>query len=72
MSNPNQLDPHAYAMKYKDQIKPCPFCGQHPEVWGSGYGEEGLMIHCISDDCANPSLSYYSHEKALAVWNTRK
>lgn len=68
------MDPHNYEEKYKDLILPCPFCGKAPTVWGSGESERGLMIHCISEDadgCPNPSVSYYEHEKALAVWNRR-
>lgn len=29
------------------------------------------MIHCVTVNCANPSVSYYSHASALAAWNRR-
>jgi hypothetical protein len=49
----------------------CPFCGNHPEVIGSGERQRGLMIHCITDGCVNPSVSYYEHDAARRVWNRR-
>lgn len=61
-----EIDPKTYA-----RIKTCPFCGTKPEVMTSGEQSRGLMIHCIGDNCPNPSVSYYSHEAALAVWNRR-
>lgn len=56
---------------YRGRILPCPFCGQPPQILASGEQWRGLMIHCISDNCANPSLSYYDHDTALRVWNRR-
>lgn len=53
------------------RVLPCPFCGTKPEVMTSGERSRGLMIHCIAENCANPSVSYYDHETALAVWNQR-
>lgn len=52
-------------------ILPCPFCGRTPEIMGSGDRQSGLMIHCITGNCANPSVSYYDHDAARAVWNRR-
>jgi Restriction alleviation protein Lar len=52
------------------RVLPCPFCGLAPEVFRSGDGT-GLMIHCITERCPNPSTSYYGDEAALAVWNQR-
>lgn len=57
--------------KTLERVTPCPFCGVRPEVMTSGEGSRGLMIHCISAKCANPSVSYYDHETALEVWNQR-
>lgn len=57
--------------KYRKRVKPCPFCNEPPYIMGSGEGSRGLMIHCVADDCPNPSTSYYDHEKTLAVWNQR-
>jgi hypothetical protein len=53
------------------RIKPCPFCGKQPEQMGSGEGQRGLMIHCITDGCVNPHVSYYEHKIAIATWNMR-
>lgn len=65
-------DPHNFETRHAGRILPCPFCGEPPVVWGSGENNRGLMLHCISDDCPNPSVSYYDHEAALAVWNQRR
>lgn len=54
-----------------DRVSNCPFCGIKPEIMTSGELSTGLMISCISENCANPSVSYYDHETALAVWNQR-
>lgn len=53
------------------RVKPCPFCGVQPEVMTSGEQDRGLMIHCITENCPNPSVSYYDHETCLSVWNQR-
>jgi hypothetical protein len=53
------------------RVLECPFCGKAPEVYGSGEGQRGLMIHCITDGCVNPHVSYYDHKSARAVWNRR-
>lgn len=52
-------------------ILPCPFCGKLPETLGSGDGQRGLMIQCITPHCVNPHVSYYDHATAIAVWNRR-
>lgn len=49
----------------------CPFCGQLPETLGSGEQQRGLMIHCITPGCVNPSVSYYDHATAARAWNRR-
>lgn len=60
-----------YEAKYRATVKPCPFCGTAPEIMAAGEHDRGLMIHCIADKCANPSVSYYDHKSALGVWNRR-
>lgn len=57
--------------KVAERTLPCPFCGNAPYLMKSGDGERGLMIHCIAENCSNPSTSYYDHESALRVWNQR-
>lgn len=57
--------------KTLSRVMACPFCGTKPEVMPSGERGRGLMIHCIAENCPNPSASYYDHETALAVWNRR-
>ena len=53
------------------ELLPCPFCGKHPETMGLGDGQRGLMIHCITPNCVNPHVSYYEHDAARRVWNSR-
>lgn len=60
-----------YETKYRPKVKPCPFCGVPPTIFSSGEGGKGLMIHCVSENCPNPSTSYYEHEATLRVWNQR-
>lgn len=64
--NDVKIDPKTVA-----RVKPCPFCGTKPEVMTSGERSSGMMIHCITENCPNPSVSYYDHETCLAVWNQR-
>lgn len=52
-------------------LLPCPFCGRPPETQGSGESQRGLMIDCATPGCVNPHVSYYDHETARRVWNTR-
>ena len=53
-------------------ILPCPFCGEAPITFGSGEGQRGLMIECMTEHCVNPHVSYYHHDAAKAVWNRRE
>jgi hypothetical protein len=53
------------------ELKCCPFCGKQPVTFGSGDGQRGLMIECMTDGCVNPHVSYYDHAVAQKVWNTR-
>lgn len=59
------------AAKTAGRVTNCPFCGKKPEIMTSGEQSRGLMIHCITENCPNPSVSYYDHETCLAVWNQR-
>lgn len=53
------------------ELKPCPFCGEPPVTMGSGEGQRGLMIECITPGCVGPHTSYYNHKAAIAAWNHR-
>lgn len=61
------------------RVKPCPFCGERPEVsrWSSGYAaghNDATAIQCSSDlyDCpVQPIISAYTKDEALAAWNMR-
>lgn len=52
-----------------DKLKPCPFCGQNPEILGDGT-HDVLGIHCLHCDY---ELGYFdTAEEAAEAWNTRK
>lgn len=51
-------------------VKPCPFCGQPPEV-EEFETRPGHMIQCMTDGCVGPHCSYITWASALAVWNRR-
>lgn len=56
-----------------DQPKPCPFCGEVPDVvpWHGG-GPDKHMVCCSNHNCAVlPSVSGDTRKKAVAVWNCR-
>lgn len=61
-----------YEKRYRGDVLPCPFCGKAPVIMGSGKDSTGLMIHCIGENCPNPSVSYYEHAITLDVWNQRR
>lgn len=55
-------------------LLPCPFCGQIPTIAVAGRAEKLHVIECSSDiyDCdANPSISDFDRDTAIAKWNTR-
>jgi hypothetical protein len=56
---------------YRQHVKVCPFCGKPPIIMTSGENNRGLMIFCSTDECANPSVSYYEHTDTLRIWNKR-
>jgi len=58
-------------MTRQDELKPCPFCGQKPDVWDTN---EGLFyIDCINEDCTikpgTPEPRRLS--EAMLIWNRR-
>lgn len=55
-------------------LKPCPWCGQRPEIvpWHGG-GPNKTMVSCVNEMCAaNPSVTAEGKRKAVALWNERK
>lgn len=60
------------AKSTKSFVLACPFCGAPPMTMPSGEQDQGLMIHCVTDGCVSPSVSYYDHKTALLVWNKRR
>ena len=51
------------------KLKPCPFCGQNPEILGDGT-HDVFGIHCLRCDY---ELGYFdTKEEAAEAWNTRK
>jgi Lar family restriction alleviation protein len=59
------------------ELKPCPFCGNKPEVSEHGPlidGEPGIAIWCVSGDCRMDDvggMNFDSEEQAIKAWNTR-
>ena len=56
-------------MNNETKLKPCPFCGQNPEILGDGT-HDVFGIHCLHCDY---ELGYFdTKEEAAEAWNTRK
>lgn len=54
-------------------LKPCPFCGQTPELkewqWPRSVA---YRVHCVNELCCRPCVGdYNSPEIAVERWNTR-
>ena len=55
-------------------LKPCPFCGEVPQIepWHGG-AKTRRMISCSNEFCrASPSVCENTRAKAKAAWNMRK
>ena len=50
--------------------KPCPFCGQTPNVFDA---DGDCFVKCMNDDCSVEPASngYRSKSEAIKAWNTR-
>jgi hypothetical protein len=55
----------------RDQLLPCPFCGEKPAVDITGFHGGGRTIFCAGNDCMGPSTTAASFEDAAVQWNTR-
>lgn len=55
------------------ELKPCPFCGQQPELKESASGL--VKILCPPGECTDSGLiiafAHYDKKKATKAWNTR-
>lgn len=54
-------------------LKPCPFCGEEPEMepWHGG-GPDKQMISCSNEQCrVTPMVCGETPEEAAEYWNTR-
>ena len=61
------------AAKMNNELKPCPFCGNVPDVVTSWIPRKVYSTMCVYPNCATrPGTDYFS-EKRLAVnaWNNR-
>lgn len=59
-----------YTRAFKEDLKPCPFCGSEASVHS---GTEDHYVLCRNDDCvaALVARSFSSREEAIAAWNKR-
>ena len=58
------------------KLKPCPFCGEHPNViTGTSITdkeEEYFYVECMNRDClVQPRIVCYSESNTEEAWNTR-
>jgi hypothetical protein len=51
------------------EIKPCPFCGEKPEVVDDGYG---WMVVCDGDSHYARAGLFMTEEQAVEEWNKRR
>lgn len=58
-----------------DELKPCPFCGNKPELFVSGFKEGFLYsVSCNQVDCwIKPCTEWTTHrQEAIDDWNRRE
>ena len=53
-----------------DDLKPCPFCGQPPNVMDADK-EDILLFETVCSHCGASSDNYDTIEEAITAWNTR-
>jgi hypothetical protein len=54
-----------------EQLLPCPFCGEAPEIVTSGTGI--VTVYCTSPICyISPNVSGYHIDEAAILWNRRQ
>ncbi len=60
-------------MASSPKLKPCPFCGCRPKLYGPGWGVYGNYVVCEAKRCnVNPCTnSFPTREKAVSAWNRR-
>lgn len=58
-------------MTATDELLPCPFCGEHAEVYDFKDGR--YLVECSNTNCdVYPYTSiHYDKEDAIAAWNRR-
>lgn len=54
----------------RTDIKPCPFCGETPEIY---LGGDGVRVGCIGEKCdIMPSTEGHEYEdESITDWNRR-
>lgn len=54
------------------ELKPCPFCGHQPKLWGEDGNIHGVQIECVNGRCpSEPHVWENTSAEAIAAWNTR-
>lgn len=56
-----------------EKLKPCPWCGGPPRMWGAQDGSNLENIGCANEGCPvfEPSTGYLEFEDAVRIWNHR-
>jgi Lar family restriction alleviation protein len=50
------------------ELKPCPFCGGQPKIYGGPYSQEAYTISCNTCSC---DLTDNDEDSLREQWNTR-
>lgn len=58
-------------MTATEELKPCPFCGEQPQIFDLKDGR--YIVECVNPDCdVYPYTSiHYDEQEAIAAWNRR-
>jgi Lar family restriction alleviation protein len=55
------------------KLKPCPFCGEMPELVEYGIELEACYIECVNIECSITVITVGGDKKeVIKEWNTRK
>jgi Lar family restriction alleviation protein len=52
-------------LEYKEELKPCPFCGGNAILYAAGIP----YVRC--DNCGTQTTAYQTPDHAITAWNRR-